>query len=78
MICITDGRAPAATERFCNQGVSANMTPSTGSGSCAGWHETGEAEECAAMERWWAGSRTENNAGLLLDRLMENMGVLHR
>lgn len=38
----------ATTEGFCNQGVPVNMTPSMGSGSSAGWHKTGETEECAA------------------------------
>lgn len=62
------------TEAVCSQGVSLNMTPSRGADSSAGWHTTGETEECAA-ERWRAWSRTDNNEVLLLHRIMENMGL---
>lgn len=66
-----------ATEGVCSQGVSVNMTPSVGSDSSAGWHKTGETEECAA-ERWRAGSRTDNNESFLMFRIMENTGVPDR
>lgn len=36
------------TEGVCSQGVSVNMTPSLGSDSSAGWHKTGETEECGS------------------------------
>lgn len=64
-------------EGVCSQGVSVNMTPSMGSYSSASWHKSGETEECA-VEKWRAGSRTDDNEGLLLYRIMENMGLPDR
>lgn len=46
--------------------------------SSAAWHKTGGTEECAVMERWIAGSRPDNNEGLLFCSIMGNITVLYR